>query len=172
MKDIAALADDFCNGRYDSEVRESLWASIFSYLSNNHEKLEFAKDRVHTLWTVNGGNLRRKIKDDELVTKVLSVALPGYSGEGLTLYRGECRFLYESNQIGFCWTPEIQVATKFAKGLNSIESGGVLLKAFAPSTTILASPNEHSSNQMREFEYTCNPKLLQNIELISTYRKL
>jgi len=137
----------------------------------NHKELDFCKNKVHTLWIVNGGHLRRKIKDDKLIAKVLSLALPGYIGEGLVLYRGECRFLFESGKIGFCWTPDVDVATKFARCLNAIESGGVLLKAHAPSAAILSSPNDHSSIQMEEFEYTCDPSLLENITVIRSYEK-
>lgn len=159
MDNIDFLVDEFCKGRYDHNVPEHKWRPVFKYIFENHKDLEFCRDKVHTLWTVNGGHLRRKIKDDKLVAKVLSVALPGYAGKGLVLYRGECGFLYESGKIGFCWTPEIDVATKFASGLNAIESGGVLLKAYAPSAAILSSPNAHSAQQMKEFEYTCNPNL-------------
>ena len=85
---------------------------------------------------------------------------------------GECRFLYESGQIGFCWTPEIDVAKMFASGLNSIESGGVLLKVNAPSKAILAALNGHSAKQIGQHEYTCNPNLLENTELIEIYEKI
>ena len=171
MDNIDYLVNEFCKGRYDSKVADSKWSLVFKRISENFKELQFSKEQVHTLWTVNGGHLRRKIKDDKLVAKVLDVVLPGYTGEGLVLYRGECRFLYESGQIGFCWTPNIDVATMFARGLNAIESGGVLLKAYAPSEAIFSSPNAHSANQMHEFEYTCNPELLENIELIQSYEK-
>lgn len=59
----------------------------------------------------------------------------------------------------------------FASGLNAIESGGVLLKAFAPCDAIISAPNSHSSNQMGENEYTCNPNLLEDITVIDTYEK-
>ena len=171
MEDIDSLVEDFCKGKYDFNVSDDAWPHVFAKLANNTENMEFEKDKIHTLWTVNGGHLRRKVKDDALIARVLTAALPGYSGLGLTLYRGECHFLYEANQIGFCWTPKIEVAEMFASGLNSIESGGVLLKAYAPSPSILASPNEHSAKQMQEFEYTCNPNLFEKIELIKTYAK-
>ena len=87
------------------------------------------------------------------------------------LYRGECKFLYDDNKIGFCWTPDINVARVFASGLNAIESGGVLLKAYAPNGAIISAPNDHSINQMQEFEYTCNPELLENIEIIEVFKK-
>ncbi|MDY0223170.1 MAG: hypothetical protein RBR67_18735 [Desulfobacterium sp.] len=172
MKNIHSQAVAFCEGLYDSDLSDSIWRPVFKYILENHEKLNFEKNKVHTLWTVSGGHLRRKIKDDRLIANVLSVALPGYNGEGLTLYRGECHFLYETGKIGFCWTPKIKVATMFASGLNAIESGGVLLKAYAPTKAIFSSPNEHSAKQMQEFEYTCNPYLLENIEVIDTYKKI
>ncbi len=172
MEGIDSIINDFCHGSYDCDLPDEVWKPVFEGIANSNKSLNFQKDKIHTLWMVNGGHLRRKVKDDNLVAKVLSVSLPGYSGEGLILYRGECRFLYESGQIGFCWTPEIDVAKKFASGLNSIESGGVLLKVNAPSKAILAAPNDHSAKQMKEHEYTCNPNLLENIELIEIYEKI
>jgi hypothetical protein len=171
MESITFLVGEFCKGQYDYTVPNHKWQPVFKYILENHKELDFCKDKVHTLWTVNGGHLRRKIKDDKLIAKVLSLALPGYIGEGLVLYRGECRFLFESGQIGFCWTPDVDVATRFASGLNAIESGGVLLKAYAPSAAILSSPNDHSFIQMKEFEYTCDPGLLENITVIRSYEK-
>jgi hypothetical protein len=134
--------------------------------------MSFDRPKVHTLWTVNGGHLRRKIKDDELMLAVLTMSLPGYQGDGVTLYRGECRFLYDENKIGFCWSSEIEVASKFARGLNALESGGVLLKAYAPPSAILAGPNDHSAKQMQEFEYTCDPRLLHDIDVVRFFEKL
>ncbi|WNB74441.1 hypothetical protein [Methylomonas koyamae] len=166
------LVEEFCQGRYDYKVPDQLWSPVFEYIVENHTKLKFCKNEIHTLWTVNGGHLRRKVKNDLLIAKVLSVSMPGYAGEGLVLYRGECRFLFEARKIGFCWTPKIEVATIFASGLNSVESGGVLLQAYAPPAAIFSGPNAHSSQQMQEFEYTCNPNLLENIQVINTFDKL
>jgi hypothetical protein len=170
MYNIKLLAKDFCEGNYDFNVPDCYWTQIFTYIVENHNELIFSRDLIHSLWIVNGGHLRRKIKNDYLISKVLTLSFPGYYGKGLTLYRGECCFLYESNLIGFCWTPNIEVARKFASGLNSIESGGILLKAFAPAISILSGPNEHSKN-MEEFEYTCNPYLLENIQKVCIYDK-
>ena len=164
-------ARKFCNGEYDFNVGGQDWRAAFEYLVNYPQNLTFDKLKIHNLWTVNGGHLRRKVSDDNLILAVLTLALPRYEGNGLNLYRGECRFLYEGNQIGFCWTPDINVASQFASGLNAIESGGVLLMAYAPTSTILAEPNEHSVNQMREFEYICNPRLLENIEVLEHFER-
>ena len=111
--------------------------------------------------------MRRKVSNDELVLAILLIALPNYNGDGLILYRGECKFLYDDKKIGFCWTPKKEVAKSFAKGLNAIESGGVLLKAHAPNQAIISAPNGHSITQMEEFEYTCNPKILEKFKLLS-----
>jgi hypothetical protein len=170
-KRIEDIANDFCKGQYDYRVEETLWPIVFDFLVQHLDEMTVDKDSVHLLWTVNGGHLRRKVSNDALVLKVLIKVLPGYDGEGLILYRGECQFLYEQNKIGFCWTPKFSVAEMFASGLNSIESGGVLLKAFAPTEAILAKPNKHSSSQMQEFEYTCNPNLLTDIEVVSRFKK-
>ncbi|WP_413437096.1 hypothetical protein ACFDAU_11775 [Sulfuriferula sp. GW1] len=171
MQKHILLAEKFCQGEYECDVDDKMWRSVFEYMLNNSHSMPFDKPNVHTLWTVNGGHLRRKIKDDDLILSVLEIALPGYSGKGLILYRGECRFLYDENKIGFCWTPEIDVALMFASGLNSLESGGVLLKAYAPPSAIMASPNDHSAKQMREFEYTCNPHLLLDVEVVRLFEK-
>ena len=171
MEKHILLAKKFCRGEYENNLDGSIWKAAFEYLRTNSDQLEVDNTRVHDLWTVNGGSLRRKIQDDELILSVLNNTLPGYAGDGLFLYRGECQFLFKENKIGFCWTPNIEAAKTFASGLNSIESGGVLLKAYAPTEAILVGPNEHSSKQMEEFEYTCDPKLLREIEVIRLYEK-
>ncbi len=171
MDKVEQLAFDFCNGRYDFKEPDDIWPKVFEYLTRNSADMIIDRDAVHTLWTVNGGHLRNKVRNDGLVRDVLREFLPGYVGQGLTLYRGECKFLFDANKIGFCWTPFEQVAKVFARGLNAPESGGVLLTAFAPTEAILAPPNEHSSKQMDEHEYTCDPKLLVGIKVIETYPK-
>lgn len=168
---IARLTLEFCSGIYDHEVEDGMWIKVFDYLSKNAQVLSFDRNDIHLLWTVNGGHLRRKIKNDELVLDVLLKYLPPYEGPGHVVYRGECRFLYDEKKIGFSWTREQRVARCFASGLNAIESGGVLLKAFASSEAIISAPNEHSSVQMQEYEYTCNPRLLEDIEVIDLFER-
>jgi len=168
---VKELALDFCKGIYDFKVDDRFWPKVFEYLREHENELVFDREAIHTLWTVNGGHLRRKIKNDDLILDVILKCLPKYGGEGMVLYRGECRFLFEAKKIGYCWTPKEDVAEMFARGLNAIESSGVLLKAFAPQKAIISSPNKHSAKQMEEFEYTCNPRMLENIEVIRFYEK-
>lgn len=165
------LANKFCKGGYENDINGAIWSEAFEYLIQNSDHKIFNKSKIHTLWTVHGGDLRKKIRDDDLVLAVLKISLPAYSGPGRDLYRGECSFLYNEGKIGFCWSPDRKVASRFATGRNATESGGTLLKAYAPPSAILSGPNDHSTKQMREFEYTCNPSLLQNIEVENTYAK-
>jgi hypothetical protein len=161
----------FCRGEYVNDVEGETWRVAFEHVDRLSELMALDKVAIHTLWTVNAGHLRRKIRDDPLILRVLKKTMPGYQGLGLTLYRGECQFLYAQNKIGFCWSPRIEVARCFARGLNAIESGGILLRAHAPAEAILAGPNIHSAQQMGEFEYTCDPERLQDIEVLQCFPK-
>ncbi|MDC9496228.1 MULTISPECIES: hypothetical protein [unclassified Pseudoalteromonas] len=163
---------EFVNGNYTCDLNKLTWTQAFTFILREYHDLDIQKDKVHLLWTENGGHLRRKLSNDKLLLNVLKLTMPTYSGNGLVLYRGECHFLYQQNKIGFCWTPLQSVAEAFASGLNAIESGGVLLKAYAPTPAILSAPNKHSSDQMGEFEYTCDPNLLENIKTVQFFKKI
>jgi hypothetical protein len=163
--DPITLAKLFLKGRYVCDLDGQIWKDAFKYIDQYPPSASFDKTAIHMLWTVNGGHLRNKIRDDELILRVLKRTMPGYQGDGLTLFRGECTFLYEQKKIGFCWSSDIEVAKKFAQGLNALESGGVLLEAYVPPEAILTGPNFHSSEHLREFEYTCDPT---NFHVIKT----
>jgi hypothetical protein len=165
------IARKFIRGIYTCDIDGKTWTQVCSFILKMSDSLYFEKDKIHLLWTENGGHIRRKVSDDVLLLKILKLALPKYDGDDLILYRGECRFLHEQNKIGFCWTPERSVAEMFARGLNAIESGGVLLKTYAPKESVLSSPNKHSAVQMKEFEYTCDPTALTNIEVLQYFEK-
>jgi hypothetical protein len=94
--------------------------------------------------------------------------LPEYSGSEIKLYRGECKFLFESGLIGFCWTRDINKAEEFASGLNSEGAGGVLIECWAPKDAILSGPNSHS-NYLGESEYTCNPFKIESVKVLKNY---
>lgn len=172
MIDAPTLAKKFCAGENVYDVDAGTWRSAFQYIDLNIESAEFNRSGVHLLWTESGGHLRNKIRDDSLILRVLRKALPSYQGPGLHLYRGECQFLYRQGKIGFCWSPKVEIAKLFASGLNALESGGIVLRAFAPPESVLAGPNDHSATQMEEFEYTCDPTLLVRIEAIQSFPKL
>lgn len=158
-------------GEYVCDIPSQTWVSALHYAVKNITQFAFDTDKMHMLWVVNGGHIRRHVSDDKLVLTWLRLILPKYNGGELQLYRGECKFLYEQGLIGFCWTPKRQVAEKFARGLNAIESGGVLLSAKVAPEAILSAPNSHSSDWLGESEYTCDPSRIGSIEVLHQYPK-
>jgi len=146
-----------------NSIDARLWREAFTYLSSINDDSIFVKDKVRSLWLIYGSDLRARIKDDNLILKVLQKSLPGYSGDGWTLYRGESWFLFDNDQIGFCWTASEDIATTYAKGLNAVESGGVLLKCYAPAEAILAIENN---------VFICDPTYLLRLSTLALFPKL
>jgi hypothetical protein len=165
-----SLARQFCSGVYVNATDAALWRETFDYLASVSDDSIFQKEKIQSLWSTYGGDLRAKLKDDALILKVLKRALPEYSGDGLTLYRGESWFLFDQNQIGFCWTTAEEIATTYAKGLNAVESGGVLLKCYAPQEAILAAPAQDFSSQRSV--YICDPNKLLRLTTLALFPKL
>ncbi|KQT33990.1 hypothetical protein ASG24_09505 [Methylophilus sp. Leaf414] len=164
-----SLARQFCNGTYVNATDASLWRETFTYLASVNDESIFLKEKIQSLWLIYGGDLRAKIKDDTLILEVLRRALPGYNGDGVTLYRGESWFLFDQDKIGFCWTIYEEIATTYAKGLNAVESGGVLLKCYAPKEAILAAPESGTSTG---HEYICDPGKLLRLTTQGLFPKL
>lgn len=54
---------------------------------------------------------------------------------------------------------------------DTLEGAGVLLKTTAPSSEILSNPNKHSSEWLREYEYTCNPFLMEHIQVVQVFTR-
>jgi len=167
-----SVAKGFLAGFYDIETNSQTWLHAFRFLSGEVSLPGLDPKSVHTLWTANGGCLRNKLRDDELLLAVLRRTLPRYQGPGIELFRGECSFLFEEAKVGLCWTPHREVAKRFAAGRNAVESEGLLIRAFAPPESILAGPNDNSSRVLEEFEYTCNPNLMTDFEIIARFSKL
>ena len=71
MEKIKIIANDFCNGKYDCDVDDSLWPIVLEYLNENAQQFVFDENKIHTLWTVNGGHLRRKASNDKLLLSIL-----------------------------------------------------------------------------------------------------
>ncbi|MDN3699666.1 hypothetical protein QWY97_20385 [Vibrio cortegadensis] len=170
--DYKDLASKTMAGVYVCDVPSQTWLSMMEYIIDNIESFSFDTEKMHRFWISNGGHIRRHVRNDQLVLTWLRFILPKYSGDELRLYRGECKFLYNQGLIGFCWTPKKEVAEKFASGLNAIESGGVLLSAKCAPEAILSAPNSHSADWLGEFEYTCDPTQISDIEVLHQYPKL
>ncbi len=150
-------------------IRNDDWA----YVKNNLLKFA-ASDKAepteafHSVWTYKGHRIREQINNDDVLRDALRVLLPPYSGPGMKLYRGENLTRWKENNIGFGWTPHIDIGRMFAGGLNAIYTGGVLLEAYAPSEAIIAGPNEHSKS-LDENEYVVDLTGIGNISNIESF---
>lgn len=170
---VQSLARQFCHGQYVNTVDAALWRQTFEYIARIQDESGFDQSSIAALWRQYGGDLRALIKNDALVLRVLKKCLADTRHQplqGLTLYRGESWFLFDQDQIGFCWTPSEALATSYAKGLNAVESGGVLLKCFAPAEAILAVPP--SASEMKQNTYICDPGALLRMTTLALFPKL
>jgi len=135
------------------------------------EKNSFSNEFItefHTNWTVRGHKIREQINNDKKLSMLLQHILPEYVGEEKILYRGENKERWEKENIGFCWTTNKETAAMFARGLNSINSGGLLLKCNCKSEWIIIGPSNHSK-YLGESEYTVSPDLVKNIRVLFEY---
>ena len=57
----------------------------------------------------------------------------------------------------------------FARGLNSIKTGGLLLSCACNPEWIISEPNKHSE-YLGESEFTVDPFKLRNIKVLSEYQ--
>lgn len=160
-----SLAKQFCAGTYVFVAEAALWQQTFRYLARLTDDTVFQPQRVAALWVRHGGDVRAMIKDDELILSVLRRALAGShcrQTDGMTLYRGESWFLFDQDQIGFCWTTSEEVATRYAQGLNAVDSGGVLLKCHAPAEAVLGQHEE---------VMICDPTRLLRLSTLALFPK-
>lgn len=123
----------------------------------------------HTKWTESGHKIRELVADDHLLFEMLRVWLPPYSGSDQVLFRGESIARWESGAIGTGWTSKFDKAQMFAGGLNRIGRGGVVLRAVAPASSIIAAPSPHSV-YLQEFEYTVDHRGLGNVSAVEFFR--
>jgi len=84
-------------------------------------------EAFHTHWVESAHHIRPQVRDDARLIELLRHIFPRYEGRGVLLYRGENIDRFRTNSVGFCWTQDIEMARMFARGLNAVNAGGVLL---------------------------------------------
>lgn len=89
--------------------------------------------------------------------------LPPYTGQGLTLYRGELEARHIINVHGIAWTPALDVAEMFAARRSPDEGRGVVLRLDATPRMIVAAVRDHSQHTLHlgEDEYLVDPREIQ-----------
>lgn len=146
----------------------NLWKrSATQILQMNDLDLSETK-KFQSIWITRGHRIREQIDDDKLLVLILEKLLPPFIGEAKKLYRGENIDRYRSGRIGFCWTESYETAEMFARGLNAIKSGGILLACIAKTDSVISGVADHSK-YLEEFEYTINPFKLYNITEVKEY---
>jgi hypothetical protein len=87
---------------------------------------------------------------------------PPYTGEGLTLYRGELESRYAKGVYGIAWTPIIEKAKQFADRRSPDEGLGVVLKIEATPSMIALAVKDYADHTLtlEEDEYLVDPRLI------------
>lgn len=127
--------------------------------------------KFHEQWHVCHHFLRELVDDDGSVLDALWVWLPRYEGSGLTLFRGENVDRFNHARTGWAWTPNKDTALMFARGLNAVEAGGVLLGADVDSSAIIAGPSAHS-HRLGEVEFTVDPRRIGPVQVLEPFPPL
>lgn len=154
---------------YLNEITDNKqWREQAEFVVKNNNPLPFYRDTFCSHWIERGHRIREQINDDALLCVFLRCMLPPYHGDAVTLYRGENKKRWSFGKVGLAWTPCIETAKMFARGLNSVNSGGVLLKGYFPAAAIISEPNAHS-RYLSEEQFTVDPIHAENIEVIQDY---
>ncbi|PPC63952.1 hypothetical protein C1Y41_04730 [Pantoea sp. ICBG 1758] len=149
--------------------RKKLNSFAFRFSKGKTDK-RMTSESFHDFWIERGWGIRRSVKNDRNLAKILRRLMPKIQHSARWVYRGESLDDFKKGKVGFCWTEKKEVAYKFAKYVNNSGSGGILLKAFASSEAILAGLHpRNESSVLQEFEITVNPFMLDEIEIIEVY---
>jgi len=147
----------------------NLWRATANEIVLHHSQCIFSAKQFHQYWTTAGHHIRHQINDDKLLVQMLRLIMPNYDGPSLLLFRGENAEHWKIGRIGLCWSNQMRIAYIFGSGLNAENlSGGVLLKCYISASAIISGPSKHSIN-LGEHEYTVDPNMLHDIEVIDRF---
>lgn len=149
-------------------TKNGAWKSHALLLLDSPRPHPAISEQFGTYWIEGGHRIREQIADDHNLVRLLRHMLLPYEGSALTLFRGENIERWKAGQVGLAWTAEIEVARMFGQGLNSVLSGGVLLKGHFEPAAIISAPNAHS-HYLGEGQYTIDPCYAANIIAIETF---
>lgn len=147
---------------------DGTWGSRADSIMKDAELSDEFRSEFDTYWIEAGHKIREQIGDDRCLVQLLRHVLPPYSGGAQTLFRGENVERWQVGKIGLNWTPDIEVARMFASGLNSVDSGGVLLQAHFTASAIISGPNAHSRYLVEE-QLTADPAAASDIVELHRY---
>jgi len=144
------------------------WRGIVESVLSNESELPSSQEDFGTYWIEGGHRIREQVSDDRMLSRFLRASLSAYANGPVTLFRGENQDRFSAGSVGFAWTSDSSVATMFARGLNAIGSGGVLISATLDAPAIISGPNAHSL-YLGEHQYTVDPFAISGVHLLSTF---
>ena len=155
-------------GSADRAKHQAEWSDLIRDLARLPPSSKQLAERFHTQWHVCHHFLRELVDDDDLLIDMLWVWLPRYVGPDLVLYRGENIDRFEAGCIGTAWSDKRETAEMFARGLNAVGRGGVVLRATVIASAIIAGPSKHSL-YLGESEFTIDIGKLGAIDTIAHF---
>lgn len=138
------------------------------------KQARFSKEFIeafHTHWVESAHQIRSQVADDVCLIKLLRHIFPQYAGNSALLYRGESIDRFRVGSIGLCWTVSVEMARMFARGLNAVNSGGVLLSCVCDKDWIITGPNRHSK-YLGEEEYIVDILKVTGIKATEKFKPL
>lgn len=144
------------------------WRGVVESFLSGPAVLSFGLEDFGVYWIESGHRIREQVGDDRLLTLFLRAVLPPYTGSSITLFRGENHDRFSAGLVGFSWTPDSNVASMFAQGLNAVGSGGILITATLDAPAIICGPNAHSIH-LGEHQFTVDPFAATDIRLVAAF---
>ena len=155
-------------GSANRAKHQAEWSDLIRDLAGLPPSSKQLAERFHTQWHVCHHFLRELVNDDDLLIDMLWVWLPRYQGPDMVLYRGENTDRFETGRIGTAWTDPQATAEMFARGLNAVGKGGVVLRAQARASAIIAGPSRHSL-YLGESEFTIDTRKTIAFETVGRF---
>jgi len=154
--------------KFRTITREEHWQSEAEIILGKKQFSPRFIEGFHTHWVESAHRIRSQVGDDIQLSRMLRRILPKYTGGDLVLYRGENVNRWNEKSIGFCWSTSVEVARMFGRGLNAVDSGGLLLSCNCKADWIISGPNEHSK-YLGESEFAVDPQMLSDTDIVEKY---
>jgi hypothetical protein len=152
-----------------SQLTESeTWHHTVRSILETGAQHPWGDENFGTYWIVAGHRIREQVAEDRLLAIFLRQFLPPYGDGPVVLYRGENRLRFNSGAVGFSWSQSESVASMFARGLNAVRGGGLLLRAQLDAPAVIAGPNAHSL-YLGEHQYTVDPALCHDVTVVAEF---
>lgn len=120
----------------------------------------------------SGDVIRSSVNSDADFIAGCCALLPPYTGDAITLFRGEGAWSRRRRSYGLSWTAKEEVADGFARGLwRTCQGGSVVLRAEVPAEAIVCAPALFD-DRYGEAEYIVDRWRLGRVEVVRRYEQM